>query len=84
MRDSTSSGVIPGAFMMIFTWVGEMSGKASMGMVRTAHQPAGINRDTSSNMSSRWVSENRTSPASDITGLPHPCQRSFLSEPLYR
>lgn len=31
---STSSGVMPGALRMIFTWVGEMSGKASTGSFR--------------------------------------------------
>ena len=30
-RVSTSSGVMPGAFMMIFTWVVETSGNASIG-----------------------------------------------------
>ncbi len=34
MRASTSSGVMPGAFMMIFTWVVETSGKASIGSRR--------------------------------------------------
>jgi hypothetical protein len=32
MRDSTSSGVMPGALTMILTWVVETSGKASIGV----------------------------------------------------
>jgi hypothetical protein len=33
---STSSGVMPGALMMTFTWVGETSGNASIGNATNA------------------------------------------------
>ena len=39
IRDSTSSGVMPGALMMIFTCVGEISGNASIGMFINARTP---------------------------------------------
>ena len=35
-RVSTSSGVIPGAFIMILTCTAEISGKASIGMRKNA------------------------------------------------
>ena len=55
---STSSGVMPGALTMILTWVGDTSGKASMGMVVTACQPPPVSNSTISNTSKRWVSAN--------------------------
>ena len=41
-RCSTSSGVMPGIFKMTLAWVGEMSGKASMGRFSQACMPASI------------------------------------------
>ena len=67
MRDSTSSGVMPGAFMIIFTWVVETSGKASMAMFETACTPARISSSVSAAISSRCVSENETSFASMVS-----------------
>jgi hypothetical protein len=40
MRVSTSSGVMPGALMMILTCVGETSGNASIGSSWKARKPA--------------------------------------------
>ena len=39
-RASTSSGVMPGAFMMILTWVEDTSGKASIGRFNKLMAPA--------------------------------------------
>ncbi len=64
MRASTSSGVMPGAFMMIFTCVVETSGKASIGRPRYANTPPATSAAVTTSTSRRWVSENSTSRAS--------------------
>jgi hypothetical protein len=67
-RVSTSSGVMPGAFRMILTWVVETSGKASIGRPRKACTPAPTSMTVSTSMSRRWVSEKRIrQPASFFT-----------------
>ena len=60
MRVSTSSGVMPGALMMIFTCVDETSGKASIGSSRNAATPAPISSSVARIVRMRWVSANST------------------------
>ena len=58
ISDSTSSGVMPGDLIISFTWVGEISGKASMGRFSMALLPKPISNRDSRLISSRWLREN--------------------------
>jgi hypothetical protein len=63
IRCSISSGVMPGAFRITFTWVGETSGKASIGSVRQACAPPTISAIVASATNSGWPSDRFTSRA---------------------
>src|SRR5574340_621325 len=67
MRVSTSSGVMPGAFMMIFTCVVDTSGKASMGRPMKAYTPPATRTAVATSISSRCVSEKPISLASIVS-----------------
>ena len=58
MRLSISSGVMPGAFMMILTCVLDTSGKASMGKLRKLYQPAPASKAAASMTNKRCDSAN--------------------------
>jgi len=58
MRLSISSGVMPGAFMMILTWVLETSGNASIGRLVKAYQPAPASSAPASSTKRRCASAN--------------------------
>ena len=62
MRCSTSSGVMPGAFRISLTWVGEMSGKASIGSCRQAAMPAPTPSAVTSSTTRRCASANSIQP----------------------
>src|SRR5574343_2095237 len=59
-RLSISPGVMPGAFMMIFTGVLDTSGKASIGRFLNANQPAPARMTPASSTNSRCARENWT------------------------
>ena len=67
MRVSTSSGVMPGAFMMILTCVEETSGKASIGSSRKALMPSPASSNVRTPISSRCVRANSTNRSSMVT-----------------
>ena len=58
MRLSTSSGVMPGAFMMILTCVLDTSGNASMGKSLKASQPPAISTRPAISTKRRCASAN--------------------------
>ena len=56
--DSISTEVIPGAFKTIFTCVGDISGKASIGILSQALAPIIMVITASILTNNRWVNEN--------------------------
>src|SRR5574343_306345 len=69
MRVSTSSGVMPGAFRMIFTCVLETSGKASIGRPSRACTPAPMRSAVSTTSNRRCASEKRIRAVSMVCPL---------------